>query len=52
MPETERRLRTKGIVVFGSLTVFLLLLHATDEIARGAAAQHTRASEPEGLPSS
>lgn len=39
MPETERRLSTKGIVVFGSLTVFLLLLHATDEIARGAAAQ-------------
>ena len=39
MPETERRLRTKGIVFFGALTVFLLLLHATDEIARGAAAQ-------------
>ncbi|MCH7828874.1 hypothetical protein IH982_03395 [Patescibacteria group bacterium] len=29
----------KGIVFFGALTVFLLLLHATDEIARGAAAQ-------------
>ena len=39
MHETERRLSTKGIVVFGTLTVFLLLLHATDEIARGAAAQ-------------
>ncbi len=39
MPETERRLRTKGIVVFGALTVFLLLLHAADEVARGEAAQ-------------
>ena len=35
----ERRLTTKGIAFFGALTVFLLLLHAADEIARGAAAQ-------------
>ncbi len=35
----ERRLTTKGIAFFGALTVFLLLLHASDEIARGAAAQ-------------
>ena len=35
----ERRLTTKGIVFFGALTVFLLLLHSADEIARGAAAQ-------------
>ncbi len=28
----ERRLTTKGIVFFGALTVFLLLLHAADEI--------------------
>ncbi len=35
----ERRLTTKGIAFFGVLTVFLLLLHAADEIARGAAAQ-------------
>ncbi len=39
VPETERRLTTKGIVFFGALTVFLLLLHASDEIARGAAAE-------------
>ena len=39
MPETDRRVRTKGIVVFGTLTVFLLLLHAADEVARGEAAQ-------------
>ena len=30
---------TKRIAFFGALTVFLLLLHASDEIARGAAAQ-------------
>ncbi len=35
----EKRLTTKGIVFFGALTVFLLLLHAADEIARGRAAQ-------------
>ncbi len=35
----ERRLTTKGIAFFGALTVFLLLLHASDEIARGQAAQ-------------
>ncbi len=35
----ERRLTTKGIVFFGALTVFLLVLHASDEIARGAAAE-------------
>lgn len=39
LPETERRLATKGIVFFGALTVFLLLLHATDEISRGEAAR-------------
>jgi len=40
MPETERSLEKKGIVVFGALTAFLLLLHGPDEIARGAAAQN------------
>ena len=40
MPETERSLEKKGIVVFGALTVFLILLHGPDEIARGAAAQN------------
>ncbi len=35
----ERRLTTKGIAFFGALTVFLLLLHAAEEIARGEAAQ-------------
>ena len=40
MPETEKSLEKKGIVVFGALTVFLLLLHGPDEIARGAAAQN------------
>ncbi len=40
LPETERKPATKGLVFFGALTVFLLLLHAPDEIARGAAAQN------------
>ena len=35
----KRKLTTKGIVFFGALTVFLLLLHAAEEIARGAAAR-------------
>ena len=35
----KRRLTTKGIAFFGVLTVFLLLLHAAEEIARGAAGQ-------------
>jgi len=39
MKTLVRRLTTKGIAFFGTLTVFLLVLHATDEIARGAAAQ-------------
>ena len=37
MPETERRFTTKGIVFFGALSVFLLLLHATDMVASGQA---------------
>ena len=36
----EIRLITKGVVFFGALTVFLTLLHAADEFARGAAAQN------------
>ena len=40
LDKTERRLTTKGIVFFGALTVFLLFLHAAEEIARGAAAQN------------
>ncbi len=35
-----RRLTTKGIAFFGALTVFLLLLHAAEEIARGQSAQN------------
>ena len=34
------RLTTKGIALFGALTVFLVLLHAAEEIARGEAAQN------------
>ena len=36
----NRRLTTKGIAFFGALTVFLVLLHAAEEIARGEAAQN------------
>jgi len=36
----NRRLTTKGIAFFGALTVFLVLLHAAEEIARGQAAQN------------
>ena len=36
----NRRLTTKGIAFFGALTVFLLLLHAAEEIARGQSAQN------------
>ena len=39
MPETERRLTTKGIVFFGSLTVFLVILLVADDVVRGEAAQ-------------
>ena len=39
MPETERRLTTKGIVFFGALTVFLGLLIGADDVVRGEAAQ-------------
>lgn len=35
----EIRLTTKGIVFFGALTAVLLLLHASEELARGEAAQ-------------
>ena len=37
IPETERRFTTKGIVFFGAVTVFLLLLHAVDMVASGEA---------------
>ena len=40
LPETERRLTTKGIAFFGALTVFLVLLHAAEEITRGESAQN------------
>ncbi len=39
MPETERRLTTKGIAFFGALTVFLGLLIGADDVVRGEAAQ-------------
>ena len=39
MPETERRLTTKGIVFFGALTVFLGPLTGADDVVRGEAAQ-------------
>ena len=42
----NRRLTTKGIAFFGALTVFLLLLHATDEIARGESARQYSGVSP------
>ena len=39
LPKTKRSPATKGIVFFGALTVFLLLLHSVDEISRGEAAR-------------
>ena len=39
LPETKRSLATKGIVFFGALSVFLLLLHSADEITRGETAR-------------
>ena len=46
--KTERRLTTKGIAFFGALTVFLLLLHAADEIARGESARQYSGVSPGG----
>ena len=46
LPETERRLTTKGIVFFGALTVLMLLLHAVDEFARGEAARSYEGVSP------
>ncbi len=39
MPETERRLTTKGIAFFASLTVILGLPLLADDVVRGEAAQ-------------
>ena len=42
----NRRLTTKGIAFFGALTVFLLLLHSVDEIARGESARQYSGVSP------
>ena len=39
MPETERRLTTKGIAFFGALTVNLGLLHFVNDVLLGEAAR-------------